>query len=236
MKSLTFGSLFAGIGGMDLGLERAGMKCVWQVEIDPYARKVLEKHWPVVRRWDDVRTFPPEGGWGCDLVAGGFPCQPVARGGRKLRHADGRWLWPEMARVVRVLGPSFVIIENVIGLRDGGMGTVLADLAVMGFDAEWQMLSSCAFGASHTRERLFIVAYSNGVNGQKRIRVFPDRESEGQRRNASQGPRRRLESHTGVSRGAGRIPCRVDRIRCVGNAVDPYVAEWIGLRIMEAVE
>ena len=71
---LKFGSLFAGIEGFDLGFERAGMRCEWQVEIDPYCQRVLAKHWPNVRRWDDVRTFPPEGEWGVDVICGGFPC------------------------------------------------------------------------------------------------------------------------------------------------------------------
>ena len=82
---VTFGSLFAGIGGLDLGLERAGMQCVWQVENDSYAQRVLAKHWPHVRRWDDVRTFPPEpsADWSCDLIAGGFPCQDISNAGRR---------------------------------------------------------------------------------------------------------------------------------------------------------
>lgn len=75
---LTFGSLFAGIGGFDLGLERAGLRCVWQVEISPRCRRVLEKHWPDVRRWGDVKTFPPPGDWSCDVICGGFPCQPFS--------------------------------------------------------------------------------------------------------------------------------------------------------------
>ena len=81
---VKFGSLFAGIGGIDLGLERAGMECIWQVEIDDYATRVLEKHWPNVRRWRDVRDFPPEPveDWRCDLIAGGFPCQDISYAGK----------------------------------------------------------------------------------------------------------------------------------------------------------
>ena len=80
---LTFGSLFAGIGGFDLGLERAGMACAWQVEREPYAARVLEKHWPNVRRHDDVCTFPPEeGNWAVDLICGGFPCQDISVAGK----------------------------------------------------------------------------------------------------------------------------------------------------------
>src|SRR5262245_38127917 len=116
MAQLTFGSLFAGIGGFDLGFERAGMKCVWQVEIDPYATKVLEKHWPHVRRHDDVQTFPPAGDWRCDVICGGFPCQPVSLAGKRRGQDDERWLWPHFSRIIRELRPRFAVVENVPGL------------------------------------------------------------------------------------------------------------------------
>jgi hypothetical protein len=108
-------SLFAGIGGLELGLERAGMTVVGQVELDPFCRRVLAKHWPEVPRHDDVRTCvdwwrreprPP-----VHVVAGGFPCQPVSEAGRKLAQADARWLWPEMAKVIRAIRPVWVIGE-----------------------------------------------------------------------------------------------------------------------------
>jgi DNA (cytosine-5)-methyltransferase 1 len=160
---LTFGSLFAGIGGMDLGLERAGMVCKWQVEINEYCRRVLAKHWPDVPRWDDVRTFPPESGeWAVDLVAGGFPCQPVSLAGKQLAQQDERWLWPEFARTLRVLRPRYALLENVPGLLVHGMGDVLGDLAALGFDAEWQVLPAAAVGAPHLRERVFVLAHAHG--------------------------------------------------------------------------
>ena len=87
MKPLTFGSLFAGIGGFDLGFERAGMVCKWQVEIDDYCNKVLAKHWPDVRRWGDIRYFPPLGTtpdeWKVDVICGGFPCQDITSSGKR---------------------------------------------------------------------------------------------------------------------------------------------------------
>lgn len=156
---MTFGSLFAGIGGMDLGLERAGMRCVWQVEIDDYCRRVLERHWPDVRRWDDVRTFPPFGEWGCDLLAGGPPCQPVSVIGNRMVQDDKRWLWPEFKRIIRTIGPRFVLVENVAGLLVRGIGDVLGDLAQMGFDAEWFCVQAAQFGAPHQRERVFVAAW-----------------------------------------------------------------------------
>src|ERR1700678_4087108 len=104
---MTFGSLFCGIGGFDLGLERAGMQCKWQVEIDPYARRVLEKHWPDVRRWDDVRTFPPEN-WRSqvDLICGGFPCQDISSAGLRRGITEPQsGLWAQFERIVGELRP-----------------------------------------------------------------------------------------------------------------------------------
>src|SRR4030095_3375320 len=100
---------------MDLGLERAGMECVWQVEIDPYARRVLEKHWPHVRRWDDVRTFAaPEGDWECDLICGGFPCQDISIAGKKAGiEGASSGLWFDFARIICLLRPCYVLVENV---------------------------------------------------------------------------------------------------------------------------
>ena len=164
-KPLTFGSLFSGVGGLDLGFERAGMQCRWQVEIDPYAQKVLAKHWPDVGRWDDVRTFPPAPAedWRVDGLIGGFPCQDVSNAGRRAGIGGERsGLWREFARIIRILRPRFVVLENVSALLARGIGAVLGDLAACGLDAEWQVLPAAAFGAPHVRERLFVVAYASG--------------------------------------------------------------------------
>lgn len=154
---MIVGSLFSGIGLLDLGLERAGLGSpAWQVEIDPFCRQVLARHWPEVPRHDDVRTFQP-----CstvDVVAGGFPCQPHSVAGQRLGAADHRHLWPEYARVVRAAGPKIVIIENVPGLRTSALREVLADLAAMGFDAEWCHFAAGALGAPHRRDRLWLAA------------------------------------------------------------------------------
>ncbi len=169
---LTFGSLFAGIGGMDLGLERAGMKCVWQAEIDPYARRELEKHWPDVRRHDDVRTFPPgrrprAEDWKCDLIAGGFPCQDLSKAGNVQGKRQGiggerSGLWLHFADAVQLLRPRFVLVENVARLLVGGLGRILGDLATLGYDAEWHCLPAAYFGTPHIRDRVFVLAYTGG--------------------------------------------------------------------------
>jgi DNA (cytosine-5)-methyltransferase 1 len=235
--TVTFGSLFAGIGGFDLGLTRAGLECRWQIEIDPFCRRVLAKHWPDVRRHDDVRTFPPEPveEWYVDLICGGFPCQDVSRAGKRAG-IDGErsGLWTEYARVVRVLRPRFVLVENTPGLLDLGIGRVLADLASLRFDAEWSVLSACSLGAPHTRERLFLVAYPRGQFRQEGLGTFPQpQEAEIPQGNLRESRGQWLDSITRADRNPHGVPDRVDRLRSLGNAVVPQIAEWIGERLME---
>lgn len=160
----TFGSLFAGIGGIDLGLERAGWECRWQVEWDEWCQRVLAKHWPDVRRYGDITAVDWSGVERVDLLAGGFPCQPFSMAGKRRGKADERWLWPEFARAIRELRPGLVLVENVPGLLagHGGMGSVLGDLASLGYDAEWDSVPAAAVGAPHLRYRVWIVAYPNG--------------------------------------------------------------------------
>lgn len=160
---MTFGSLFAGIGGFDLGLERAGMVCKWQVEIDDFARRVLAKHWPDVPRHDDVRTFPTaDGDWAVDVICGGFPCQDISVAGKGAGLAGNRsGLWYEYARIIGELRPRYVIVENVAALLGRGIDAVLGTLASLGYDAEWHVISASAVGAPHRRERVWIVAYPN---------------------------------------------------------------------------
>ncbi|RJQ10621.1 MAG: DNA (cytosine-5-)-methyltransferase [Bacillota bacterium] len=159
------GSLFAGIGGFDLGLEWAGMEVCWQVEIDPSCVEVLENHWSEVARYGDIRTLDPRDLGSVDLICGGFPCQPVSLAGRRRGQEDERWLWPEFARTVRVVRPRYVLVENVPGLLVRGMGEVLGDLAALGYDAEWDCIPAAAVGAPHLRYRVFIVAYTAGEQG-----------------------------------------------------------------------
>ena len=113
---MRFVSLFSGIGGIDLGLERAGMECVGQVEYDPWCNQILEKHWPDTPRWQDIHDLDPEELPDHDLIAGGFPCQPVSLAGKRLAQDDPRWLWPEYLRIIRVVRPRYVLVENVPGL------------------------------------------------------------------------------------------------------------------------
>lgn len=234
MDAFTYLSLFSGIGGLDLGLDRAGMTCVGQVELDPWCRTVLDRHWPEVPKHDDVRTAVD---WwtarprpAVRLVAGGFPCQPFSRAGRRRGVGDPRWGWPWFRDVVRAVRPEYVLVENVPGLLDDSdaFGWVLGDLAADGFDADWTVLSACAMGAPHTRERLFLLAY-------------PPRERVVQRRwlqlPSNLDPQRHLHhwaTQPEPHRVADGVPRRVDRNAALGNAVVPAVGEFIGRLITAA--
>ncbi len=235
---MTYGSLFAGIGGFDLGFERAGMSCSWQVEIDPYCQKVLAKHWPNVRREADVRTFPPpEGDWKVDVICGGFPCQDITSSGKREGiHGSRSGLFFEVIRIVRVLRPSFLVLENVSDLLSRGMGTVLGELANVGMDAWWDCVPAAAFGVPQRRFRVFIVAYPSSFRftpGGEWLKART-RSKLGDHYDGLDAAKREFKACSGM---AGRkddgIPRWMDRIRTLGNAVVPEVAEWIGRRIME---
>lgn len=179
---MTVGSLFAGIGGFDLGLERAGMSVQWQVEIDPFCRRVLAKHWPDVRRYEDVRevhgrSVCPNGGL-CDrclepvdLLCGGFPCQDISPAGRRAGiRGKQSGLWSEYVRLISELRPRYVVVENSSNLlaRGFGMDVVLGELAAIRYDAEWDCLPAKAFGAPHERERVWIIAYPGQAERRQR--------------------------------------------------------------------
>lgn len=236
---MTFGSLFAGIGGFDLGFERAGMRCVWQVEIDPYCRRVLAKHWPDVPKWDDVRTFTGEGFEKPDVICGGFPCQDISRCGFQVGIDAGErsGLWREYARIICHIRPQFVVVENVAALLDGGMGRVLGDLAKIGFDAEWESFPACAFGAPHTRERVFVVSYPTGSRFQRSLQAQQVNKTtsegwNGEPTRVLSGVWNRWVNDGSDTRVVNGFSHRVGRVRGAGNAVIPQVAEWIGRRLM----
>lgn len=173
MTRPTVGSLFAGIGGLDLGFERAGFKTAWQVEIDDYASAVLAKNWPHVRRWKDITTFPPEpvDDWRVDVIVGGFPCQDISLAGSGAGLEGARsGLFYELIRVVGLLQPRAVVLENTSALLSRGLGRVLAELAALGFDAEWHCLPAAYVGAPHVRDRIFILAHTEIKSGRAGLR------------------------------------------------------------------
>lgn len=162
---MTFGSLFAGIGGFDLGLERAGMRCAWQVEKDNWCQRVLAKHWPNVPRYGDITKLDYEELERADVICGGFPCQPFSSAGNRSGEADDRFLWPAMFEVIQHVQPAWVIGENVYGLVAGEMEPVFervcSDLEGEGYDVQAFVIPACAVDAKHRRDRVWIIGYSN---------------------------------------------------------------------------
>ena len=160
---MKFVSLFAGIGGIDLGLERAGHECIGQVEIDDYATRVLERHWPNTPRIRDVRDFHGHEFGHFDMLVGGYPCQPFSLAGSRKGERDERHLWPEVHRILRNVRPKYLFVENVTGHLSLGFGRVLGDLAESGYDAEWDCIPAAAVGANHRRDRVFIIGQRRDV-------------------------------------------------------------------------
>lgn len=241
---LTVGSLFSGIGGLDLGLEQTGrFRVVWQVELDEYCNQVLSRHWPTTPRFRDVRTVGKDNLSPVDVLCGGFPCQNISRS--KTRGVVGiegeqSGLWKEYARLIRELRPRYIIVENVAALleRGRGMGTVLGDLVECGYDAEWQVLPAAAFGAPHLRRRVFIVAYPHqerwssvfvhDVPGSSSL--YPLWKTPAPMV-LLQDRLQHLEgmlSEPSVFGTDDGLSYRVERLGSLGNAVVPQVAAYIG--------
>ena len=170
--SYTHLSLFSGIGGLDLAAEAAGFVTVGQIEYADFPRKVLEKNFPDVERWRDVRQFTVDdfrqrtGYSTVDILSGGFPCQPHSLAGKRLASRDERDLWGEMRRIICELRPRWVVAENVLGLLSSEHGRffagILRDFSDLGYSVGWCVLSAAAVGALHRRERVAIVAHANG--------------------------------------------------------------------------
>jgi DNA (cytosine-5)-methyltransferase 1 len=165
-RELTHFSLFSGIGGLDLAAEWAGFRTIGQCEWADYPRAVLEKHWPGLPRWRDIRTLTKEsfyeqtGLHTVDVISGGFPCQPFSVAGKQRGKEDDRYLWPEFIRVIRELRPSWVIGENVPGIINLALDTVLADLEAEGYEVQCFLIPACGVDAPHKRYRVCIVAHS----------------------------------------------------------------------------
>jgi DNA (cytosine-5)-methyltransferase 1 len=166
--TLTVGSLFAGIGGFDLAAEWMGWRTIWVSEIDPYASAVLAHRFPEAPNLGDITKIEWERVEAPAVLCGGFPCQDISNAGKRAG-IDGErsGLWREYARAIRDLRPRYVIIENVAALLGRGAGRVLGDLAALGYDAEWDVVSAEAVGAPHLRERLWILAYPDTEHGER---------------------------------------------------------------------
>lgn len=239
---LTFGSLFAGIGGFDLGFERAGLKCAWQVEKNPFCLKILAKHWPDVVRHGDIKTFPVKGkDWSCDIITAGFPCKQTSVGAALSKNRKGlegkdSGLYNEMLRVMQLVKPRAVVVENV-----GGSGTwkteIRNGLESIGYRVPKEPfeVSAKSFGAPHLRKRLLWVAYAS----KSRLEITRiEREIEEEYSESRRITRDTfLEGIAGIVRISDGVSPRLDRskrIIALGNSFMPQKAEMIG-RVLKRV-
>ena len=273
---LTHLSLFSGIGGIDLAAEWAGFTTVGQCEFADYPTKVLEKHWPDVPRWRDVRTLTKESFYErtglrtVDVISGGFPCQPFSVAGKQKGTEDDRCLWPEMLRVITELRPRCVVGENVPGIIKIAAGQVVKDLERAGYHVVVFNFEAAAVGAWHRRSRVFFVgiadvadADGSGLQGRKQPETPDAAEDAGEQpsrapdgecseavydamRSGCAGDARWGKSQEladgrcwaaepDVGRVAHGIPARVDRLKCLGNAVVPQQAYPIFKALMEDI-
>jgi len=245
---MTHGSLFSGIGGIDLGFEWAGIETKWQVEIDPYCRELLSKRFPNAKQFEDVKTVGKHNLEKVDIVSGGFPCQDISIAGRgKGLEGERSGLWTELHRVISELRPRFAFIENVPMLTIRGGVRVIADLAEIGMHAEWQIVGADDVGAWHRRKRIWIVAYSQGRgtggvhNQSEKKRPQNSDELLGERgglsRDVPNTGSERLEGHRGecelgesseeikVSRGGNVADTNGSRVKRKGKLSEPTAQE-----------
>lgn len=274
---LTHLSLFSGIGGLDLAAEWAGFTTVGQCEFADYPTKVLEKHWPDVPRWRDVRTLTKESFYertnlrAVDVISGGFPCQPFSVAGKQKGKGDDRYLWPEMLRVITELRPRCVVGENVPGIIKIAAGQVVKYLERAGYHVVVFNFEAAAVGAWHRRSRVFFTgladvadADGSGLQGRKQPETPDAAEDAGEQPSrvpagecseavydamcsgcagdARWGKSQELAdgrcwaAEPDVGRVDHGIPARVDRLKCLGNAVVPQQAYPIFRALKEELD
>lgn len=249
---MRFLSLFAGIGGFDLGLERAGWQCVGQVEIEPFCQKVLAKHWPNVARFDDVRVVTAElireRCGDVDAIVGGFPCQDISVAGKGEGIGGKRsGLYWELLRIAREIRPRLLLLENVPALRTRGIDDVLLSLAEDGYVGWPFVVGAWSVKAPHRRNRCWIVAINSKSRFNANQRAF---DPIARQASAANWPGEGVEFGRGNSGRVRRLPesriwgmddgiptgLDVDRIAALGNAVVPQVAEVLGRAILRMIE
>jgi DNA (cytosine-5)-methyltransferase 1 len=211
---------------MELGLERAGVRTIWHSEIDAFCNQVLAKHWPDIPNLGDVTLIDWSDIERPDILCGGFPCQDISvvglGAGLSGEHSG---LWAHFVRAIRDLRPRYVLVENSPMLLVRGLGDILADLSLLGYDAEWDCLPAAAFGAVHLRARTWLLAYPAGErNGVAAETVRAGRNSFIDSLGWASEPR--------VCRVHDGVPGRVDRLRSLGNALMPQIAEFIGRQLV----
>lgn len=213
------------------------MTCVGQVEINDYCTRVLERHWPSVRRWRDITTLDPRELPAADLVCGGYPCQPFSFAGKRKGPNDDRHIWPHVLKVVEAIGPAWCLFENVAGHISMGLDSVLFDLEERGYSCQPIVIPACAIGAPHRRDRVWILAHAECHSIQGRAVVSKERQFQPVEEQlagflfAGAGPSIPLAR---TYRGGNGVPHGAHRNRACGNAVHPAIVSVIGATIMAA--
>jgi len=168
-SKMKHASLFTGIGGFDLAAQWMGWENVFQVEIDKFCTKVLEKNFPNIMRYGNIKEFDGTKYRGTiDIISGGFPCQPFSVTGKRKGKEDDRYLWPEMLRVIGEVRPTFIVCENVTGIIGMALDQVLTSLEDEMYHTETFIIPACAVNAPHQRNRIWIVAYTKSIKNQRR--------------------------------------------------------------------
>lgn len=234
MSKLKHGSCFSGIGGFGLAARWAGIETAWQIEMDKYCRKVLDRHFPNTKKYKNIKEVNPYELESVDIISGGFPCQPFSVAGKRRGQKDDRYLWPRMLEVIRVIKPTYVLCENVTGIIDMALDQTLADLEASGYTCETLIIPACALDAPHRRDRVWIIAYTdsqyvNPAKFQKRIDSEKIKEAI-----------RKWQSVRFIYRGINKvefwktdeslfcgddygIPAQLDRLKALGNAIVPQI-------------
>ncbi|MDE3301569.1 DNA cytosine methyltransferase [Lacticaseibacillus rhamnosus] len=234
--------LFAGIGGIALAEQMAGIEVAGLCEYADYPRTILQKHWPDVPLFKDVTKLDREeltnagiSPDSIDIVSGGFPCQPFSIAGHRKGTKDDRDLWPEMFRIIKQIWPTWVVGENVANFANMELDRTLSDLEGAGYQARAFVLPALAVGAPHQRLRTFIVAHSNRegnealadasgkrrqTSGHDEFRNIANWQSKRQFSTTSSTPAK-WQPEPSVGRVADGVPNRLDRIKALGNAVVP---------------
>ena len=174
MDELRLIDTFSGIGGFSYAAEKlvGGFKTVAFVECEPYCQKVLKKHWPDVPIYEDIKSYRPEP-YSAEIICGGFPCQSISNCGHRegITETSQSGLWYELYRVICLLRPRYVVLENVSAILSNGLGIVLGNLAEAGYNSEWWCIPASYIGACHQRDRWWLVAYSISVSDGSQVEI-----------------------------------------------------------------
>ena len=246
---------FAGIGGFSYAAEQlvGGFETTQFIEINPYCQKVLNKHWSHVPIHDDITTFTAKSGE-FDIITGGFPCQDISVAGlqKGITKETRSGLFYELIRIIRMVRPRYVVLENVAAILNRGLDIVLRELSKAGYDAEWAVISASSLGASHRRSRWWLVAYPNSIGcgggSSKRCSIQERQLLQSERQGREMGSKAKgcnswlrnqkwkttkhqlnpnwkgYKSKPTLCRGDDGLSHRVDRLKALGNSVVPQVA------------